>query len=176
MGVTGQTAQQPLSIDTSAASEKHWGTWLNNLYESGVQMNKDSIHINEESRKIILDSNFRKLIYPPVYTWQAAVTLLKGMELKKGFWYLFNLYQADTANRKPVIETLVPFDQVMDMEKIMFSTFYTYALLDPAICQISNGKPVISRPDQVELKFAQLKEIIAYISYYRKERKTNGGH
>ena len=93
------------------------------------------------------------------------------MELKKGFWYLINLYAADTANKKLVIDALVPFEQMMDMEKVMVSTFYTYALLDPKVCNISNGKPVIKRPDIVEKEFGQLKEIIAYIDYYRKERK-----
>lgn len=166
---------QPLlrnnTIDTAAESEKYWGAWLADLYDVGVVMEKDSIKLNGEARKIILDSNFRKAVYPSVYTWEVTTYLLNRMELKKGFWCLINLYGADTANRKLVIETLVPFDQLMDMEKVMVSTFYTYALLDPKICTIKNGKPVITRPDIVEREFAQLKEIINYIAHYRKERK-----
>ena len=142
---------QPYSkIDTTAESEKFWSAWLNDLYDPGVVMEKDSIKINDEAKKIILDSNYRNLIYPATYTWQATTFLLKRMELKKGFWYLINLYAADTANKKMVIESLVPFDQMMDMEKVMVSTFYTYALLDPTICSIKNGKPLITRPDIIE--------------------------
>jgi hypothetical protein len=169
LGVLGQV-QQNNKIDT-AEREKHWAAWLNDLYDVGVVLEKDSIKLNNEARRIIADSNYRKLIYPRVYTWPAATYLLKAMELKKGFWYLINLYSADTANKKLVIEALVPFDQTMDMEKVMISTFYTYAMLDPKVCTISKGKPVIKKPDIVEKEFGYLKEIIAYIEYYRKQRK-----
>ncbi len=172
LSVCGQIQVQSNSIDSLEVNEKYWAAWLTNLYDIGVVMTKDSMKINDEARRIILDSNFRKIIYPREYTWQDATSLLKGMELKKGFWYLINLYAADTANKKMVIETLVPFDSFMDMEKIMGSTFYTYALLDPKICSIKNGKPVIIRPDIVEKQFNQVKEIISYIDYYRKQRKS----
>jgi hypothetical protein len=171
LGAKAQPQPTYNRFDTTAESEKYWTAWLKDLYELGVVMDKDSIKINDEAKKIILDTNFRKAVYPPSYTWEGAIYLLKIMELKKGFWYLINLYAADTANRKMVIETLVPFDKLMDMEKVMTSTFYTYALLDPKICTISNGKPVITRPDIVEREFAQLKEIISYIEYYRKQQK-----
>ena len=171
LAAAGQSQGQYDKIDTTAEREKYWNTRFKDLYELGVVMDKDSIKINDEARKIILDSNFRKLIYPSAYTWEATTHLLKAMELKKGFWYLINLYNIDTANKKLVIETLIPFDEMMDMEKVMVSTFYTYALLDPRYCTIKNGKPVITRPDIVEKEFGQLKEIIGYIDYYRKQRK-----
>lgn len=173
------SAQPPLQInalDSSAENERYWSSWLSRLYEMDLFMDKDSVKMNEEGRRIMLDSNYRKLIYPQTYTWQATTNLLKQMELKKGFWHLFNLYQIDSVNKKLVIETLVPFDQLMDMEKVMVSTFYSYALLDPKISTIRNGKPVITRPDIVEHEFAQLKQIIKYIDYYRKERKEKKSH
>jgi hypothetical protein len=162
-------AQQRIMIDTSAETEKYWKAWLLNLYDVGVVMEKDSIRINEEVKKIILDSNVRKSLYPPVYTWPETISLLNKLELKKGFWFLTNLYAADTANKKLVIETIIPFDKLMDMEKVMVSTFYTYAFLDPKVCMIKNGKPVVIRPDIVEKEFGQLKEIIRYIDSYRKQ-------
>lgn len=168
----GQTQLQQIKIDTTVESEKFWSKWLSDLYEVGVVMEKDSIRINDEARLIIMDSNFRKLIYPEVYTWQTASFLLKKMELKKGFWYLINLYSEDTANKKLVIETLMTFDQLMDMEKIMVSTFYTYALLNPKTSNIKNGKSIIARPDLIEKQFGIVKEIIQYISYYRKTKKA----
>ena len=169
--VISQTQQQDKKLDTIVENGKYWSAWLQDLYDVGVVMEKDSIKINDEARKIIIDSNYRKLIYPPAYTWQAAVILLKQMELKKGFWYLFNLYIIDTLNRKLVIESIVSFEKIMDLEKIMTSTFYTYAMLDPQICNYNNGKLIITRPDIVEKKFNTLKEIINYISIYKKGKK-----
>ena len=93
------------------------------------------------------------------------------MELKKGFWYLINLYIIDTTNKDLVVQSLVPFDRMLDMQKVLTSTFYTYALLDPKVCTYKNGKPVITRPDIVEMRFNKLKEIISYIIYFRNELK-----
>lgn len=167
-----QTQNRIVKIDTTAESDKHWNEWLSNLYEMGIVKEKDSVKINPESMQVINDSNLRKVMYPKIYTWKAASFFLKQLELKKGFWYLINLYAADTANKKMVVESLVQFDQIMDMEKVLVSTFYTYALLDPAMSEIKNGKPQVTRPDLLEKKFSQLKEIVAYVGYYRNERKT----
>ena len=164
--------QQYISIDTSAANEKYWAWWLKDLYDVGVVMDKDSIKINDEAKKIILDSNFRKLIYPASYTWEAAISLLNKLELKKGFWYLINLYSTDTVHKNLVLQSLLSFDKLMDMEKVVVSTFYTYALLNPKICTISNGRPVITKPDIVEKQFNKVKEIVSYIAYYRKQQKN----
>ena len=173
LGSDAQSQPQYNRFDTTAENEKYWNAWLKDLYEMGIVKEKDSIKFNDETRQIMLDSNFRKLIYPPSYSWQAAINLLKAMELKKAFWYLINLYSADTANKKYVMATLIPYDKFMDMEKVMVSTFYTYGLLDPRTCSISNGKLVITRPDIVEKQFALVKEIISYIDYYRKQQKQD---
>ena len=171
LAVSGQSQPLYSTKDTSAESAKIWDAKIKDLYDVGVVMSKDSIRINEESRKIILDSNYRKVVYPTTYMWNEVVTLLKANELKKGFWYLINIYGNDTVNNKLVIESLVPYEQVIDMKKALISIFYSYALLDSRFCTINNGKPLITRPDMLEKKFGQLKEIIAYIDYFRKLRK-----
>jgi hypothetical protein len=174
LGVTATTnAQQTIAAkaDTVTIMEKYWTGWLADLYDAGVVMDNGTVKISDEARQVIQDSNYRKVIFPATYSWQAATYLLKQMDLKQGFWYLINLYKTDTAHQKLVIETFVNFDKVMDMQKVLTSTFYTYALLNPAVCTIKNDKPVIIRPDIVEKDFAQLKEIIRYIDYYRKEKK-----
>jgi len=78
------------------------------------------------------------------------------MQYKKGFWYLINLYERDSIFKEPVIEIFVNIDQVMDMEKILVSTFYTYAVLDPLVCELVNNKPIILRPDIVENKLSEV--------------------
>jgi hypothetical protein len=165
LSVCGQTQKpQPVSFDNTAQTEQYWSKWLVNLHEPGMVIEKDSIRMNEEARQAVLDSNLRKFMYPTVYTWPVATALLKKMELKKGFWYLINLYNTDTANKKMVLESLMAFDKMLDMEKVLVSTFYTYALLDPQICTLKNGRPVITKPDTLEKEFDRLKEIIAYIN------------
>ena len=143
---------------------------MKDLYQRGVEMEKDSIRINAEARRILTDSAYRRIIYPTAFSWPAAQELLKRMELKIAFWYLINLYMADTINRKLVLNTLIPFDQLFEMDKVLTSTFYTYALLDPAVCTISNGRPEILHPDRAEYKFHKVKEIIGYIQEYRKTK------
>jgi len=69
---------------------------------------------------------------------------------------LINLYERDSIFKEPVIEIFVNIDQVMDMEKILVSTFYTYAILDNLVCELVNNKPIILRPDIVENKLSQV--------------------
>lgn len=69
---------------------------------------------------------------------------------------MINLYERDSIFKEPVIEIFVNIDQVMDMEKILVSTFYTYAILDPLVCELVNNKPIILRPDIVENKLSEV--------------------
>jgi hypothetical protein len=93
------------------------------------------------------------------------------MELKKAFWQMINLYQDDTSRRNLVVGSFILYDSLMDMDKVLLNTFYTYAFADPAVCRIKNGKPDIFRPDLLEKKLRITREIIGYIWYYRKNRK-----
>ena len=54
--------------------------------------------------------------------------------------------------------------------KILLSTFYTYAFADPGVSRVRNNKPDIFRPDILERKLASLKEIIRHIWYYRDQK------
>lgn len=169
--LSAQTPGIDSAMDSIAQNEKYWEDWRNDLYEMGVELTKDSIKINDEARRIIADSAYSKIIYPPQYTWEVAQYLLKKMKYKPGFWYMINLYATDTIYKEPIIEVLINIDQMMDMEKILTSTFHSYAILDPSVCKIVNNKPVITRPDIVESKLNKLKEMIYYIKYYREQRK-----
>lgn len=161
------------SAKASPAVEKYWKEWISNLYDAGISMNKDSIHISDEAKRVMQDSAYRTLIFPVAYTWPQAITFLKQMELKKAFWYLIKLYIQDSSNKSLVIQTVLPFDKAFEMDKVLVSTFYTYALLDPQVCIFKNNKVEITHPDILEKEFNQVKEMAAIISVNRKTTKTN---
>jgi hypothetical protein len=75
------------------------------------------------------------------------------MDLKKAFWHIINLYRTDTLHKELALQTFVVYDSLVDMQKILINTFYTYALTDPEVCVFKNGKPEIVHPDILEAKF-----------------------
>lgn len=163
-------ANTVLKIDTTQASVQYWSKWTNNLYDMGVETNKDSFFVKKEVLKLMTDSAYRKAVYPARYEWAGAVSLMKQLDLKAAFWHLINLYQDDKANRNLVMGTFALYDSLIDMDKVLLSTYYTYALPDPRVCRIVNGKPDIYRPDILEKELATTKEIAGYIWAYRKQK------
>lgn len=161
-----------MPIDTTQKSVEHWQKWLTDLNEPGVEKNNDSFFVRQEVLLLLKDSDYRKAVYPGIYSWQGVSALLNKMELKKAFWHLINLYQTDSARRNMVVGTFVLYDSLMDMDKILISTFYTYAFTDPQVCRITNGKPDIYRPDLLEKKLRTTREIISYIWMNRKNKQT----
>lgn len=162
-----------MPIDTTQKSVEHWQKWLTDLNELGVEKKNDSFFVKQEVLLLLRDSDYRISVYPGAYSWQRVTELMNTMELKKAFWHLINLYQTDTSRRNMVVGTFVLYDSLMDMDKILVSTFYTYAFTDPQVCRIINGKPDIYRPDLLEKKLRTTREIINYIWMNRKN-KQNG--
>jgi hypothetical protein len=160
--------QSFVPMDTSAKSQAYWHGWLKDLNEIGVDKSNDSLMLNEEVVQLIQDSSYRNSIYPVKYEWGLAVDLLNRMELKKAFWHMINLYRVDTVHRNLVVGSFILYDSIMDMERVLLATFYTYAFTDPEVGRILNGKPEILRPDIMESKLGSTREIIAYIWNYRK--------
>ncbi|HEY9341884.1 MAG TPA: hypothetical protein VIQ23_09900, partial [Hanamia sp.] len=117
-------------------------------------------------------SEYRQTVYPEIYTWPVAIQTLKEMDLKKAFWHIINLYKTDTVHKELALQTFVVYDSLIDMQKILINTFYTYALTDPQVCVFKNGKPEIVHPDILEAKFNKVKEIVNYIDYYRSTKAT----
>ncbi len=169
--VTGFNQSPALvKIDTSRASVEHWQKWMSNLNEMGVEKKNDSFFVKEEVVRLLKDSVYRNAVYPQKYNWPAAVALLQQMELKKAFWHLINLYQSDTERRNIVVGSFIMYDSLMDMDKILLNTFYTYAFTDPEVCRIKNNKQEIYRPDLLEKKLRTTREIINYIWINRKSK------
>jgi hypothetical protein len=160
----------PMKIDSSRESVLYWSKWTNDLYDKGVDSKKDSFFVKEEVVKLLKDSAYRKQVYPAQYEWAGAVGFLQQMELKKAFWYLINLYQTDTQHRDLVVGTFALYDSLMEMDKILVSTFYTYAFPDPRVCRMVNGKPEIYRPDILEKGLRTTKEIAGYLWAYREKK------
>ena len=162
----------PVNKDTASAGAEFLKNWQNNLFDGGFVMESDSLRLNDEAKKLLLDSQYRRSVYPVTYTWPEAIRILKEMELKKAFWHIINLYKTDTVHKELALQTFVVYDSLIDMEKILINTFYTYALTDPEVCVFKNGKPEILHPDILEAKFNKVKEIVNYIDYYRSTKAT----
>jgi hypothetical protein len=175
-------AQSPAAIHDSAsiddttlynvvqAQEKYWAQYFDKLGEMGVEIKNDSLVVRPEVIMLFTDSAYRKAAYPDQYSWQEAIMLMQKMELKLAFWHLLNLYDTDTAHRSLVLGTFVAYDSLMSMDKILLSTFYTYAFADPRIARLVNNKPDIFRPDLLERGLARLKDIIMQVWFYRQQR------
>lgn len=144
-------------------------TWLRELYEPGVAVVEDSIVINEEAAKLLKDEAYRKIVYPEVYSWQTTLEFIKQQELKKAFWFMLNLYDESEQNKQLVVKSLLTYDALFKMDKILVSTFYTYSLTDPEIGEITDGKSVVTSPHILEQKLQSLKEILYYLDKYKKQ-------
>lgn len=138
-----------------------------------MSVERDSFHVNEEVKRLLVDSEYRKSTYPVVYNWQHVLQLMNGMDLKKAFWHMINLYKTDPAHKELALQTFVKYDSLVDMEKILINSFYTYSFTDPEICVFKNGKPAIRRPDILEGKFNDVREIIEIVKFNRKPISNN---
>jgi len=141
---------------------------LGDLYNMGISMENDSIKISDEFKKLLNDSLYLKTVYPDVYDWRIVQQLLEKKELKKAFWHMLNLYRVNEGNKENILKIFLSYDKILDMNKVLTATFYTYCYQDPEIGIIRNGKPDIERPDILESKLETVKEIIRNLDYNRK--------
>ena len=138
--------------------------WFENLYTHGIRVEADTLILSEEVRHLISDTDAQSAVFPDEYQWEDAITMMKAMDLKKAFWFLINLYPSDKAL---VMKTIITYDSLLKMDEALISSFYTYAMIDPHISNINQGKPEVLRPDLVEKKLSDLKEMVDYLEYYR---------
>ena len=153
------------------ADEEQIKVWLKDLYEPGVSVLEDSVFVNAEASRLINDEQYRKILYPKTYSWQAAIVFIQKQELKKAFWYLINLYSLNEKNKEIVVKVILSYDKLFKMDKILVSTFYTYSLIDPELGSIVNGQSKITAPHIMEKKLQVLKELLFYLDKYRTEKK-----
>lgn len=164
--ISGQTSKISINSNDTEIS-----TWVKDLYEPGVKVEEDSIFMNVEAQKLMNDELYRNSIYPKSYTWQTTLNLIQKQELKKAFWYFINLYLVSDQNKDLVIKSILTYDKLFKMDKVLVSTFYTYSLTDPEIGTIKEGKSNVTSPHIMEKKLQALKEMLFYLDKYRKEDK-----
>lgn len=147
--------------------------WLQDLYEMGVEVKGDSIVLNVEAKHILQDTNYYKVIYPSTYHWQSVQVLMKRMALKPAFWYMINIFQQnDPRTRDVVLNAIVTFDQMFEMDKVLISTLYTYIRFDPMVTTVKDGQAMeVERPDIAEQKMLATKEIVGYVLAQRASRQ-----
>src|SRR5438105_3688353 len=88
--------------DSTNPAVKFLKDWERNLLDEGISLQKDSLQISDESKRLLLDSEYRKSTYPAKYQWAQAIQLMNKMDLKKAFWHLINLYRTDPEHKELV--------------------------------------------------------------------------
>ena len=139
----------------------------------------DSIIVNEETARLLNEEEYRKIIYPKVYTWDMVKNSIQTQDLKKAFWFLMNLYLVNdpaNQNKELVIKSLLTYDRLFKMDKLLVNTFYTYIFTDPEIGTIADGHSKVTAPHIMDKKLNALKEILFYLDKYKpKDRKDDPG-
>ena len=95
------------SKDSTNPAFKFIKEWEKNFFDEGFSIEKDSFRISDESKKLLLDSEYRKSVYPIKYNWPQAIQLMNKMELKKAFWHLINIYRTEPEQRQLVMQTFM---------------------------------------------------------------------
>jgi hypothetical protein len=148
-------------------SEEYYKKWFENLYDPGVIMTKDSLIINEETKRILNDPEYKKILYPEKYTWEQTIIFIQQNDLKKAFWYMINLYGYDEKNKELVLKSLITYDKLLLVNDILQSTFFMYAMHDTVLEPNITTKTQTFDPHSSEEKLNNLKEILFYLDKYR---------
>ena len=146
--------------------------WIDDLYTPGVTYVGDSVHFNDETRRITTDSLYRSIIYPPAYSWAIVSALMQEKAIKPAVWHLINLYLADTANHTMVMQLILPLDEVLEMDRVLVAAYYTYIAFDPDVYTIVDGRTAsVRRPDIAEKKLLATKAITEQVFAHRKAKR-----
>ena len=70
------------------------------------------------------------------------------------------------------VRSVLAYEKVFKMDEILLNTFYTYSFMDPEVSEIKDGIHEITRPDIMEAKLRNVKEIVGYIYSYRKQQEA----
>ena len=145
--------------------------WYLEITEKGIEKIGDSVIYSKEFIKVLNDENYRSFIFPKEYNREVAAYLIDNKNLKQAFWYLINIYPQNEDTKKIVIQSVIAYDKVFKMDEVLVNTFYTYSFMDPEISVVKDGKPEIVRPDILEAKLANVKQMVAHIIKYRKQQE-----
>jgi hypothetical protein len=144
--------------------------WQDEITSFGFTESQDSIKIGAEVMKLMQDSTYRKEAYPLVYTWLEAIDLLEKNQVKRAFWRFINLYAGTNEDKNTVVQAILKYDEIIDMEKALAASFYTYSFLDPEVVAISHQKRELIKPDRLELKFQNMTELVNIVVSARSQK------
>ncbi len=163
----GQSTNKTLlPIDTNFISQAK--QFVKDLYQPGLELKKDSLFISEEFKLMMKDSVYRQYLFPETYTWAVTVELLKEKRLRHAFWFLLNLYPQTEKDKDLVLQVILNYDKIFEMDKVLTGVLYTYTFFDPRISKMVNEKPEIIHPDIFERMMKDVKDINIYIDHFRK--------
>ena len=145
--------------------------WLKDLHTANVIDDGDKLIYNEEAKLILSDPQYYKVIYPKEYNWVHTRELMKRRAIKPAIWTMINLYGMDkTENAPHVVKSLITLDQLVDIEKALISSYYSYIPFDPEVVIVENGKvKEFTRPDIAEEKLNNVKELTVFVLKKRQE-------
>ena len=165
-------SQSPVIDKNKEAKKISAENWKKELTEKGIEVKGDSVYISDEYKRALNDDNYRKLVlYPDEYSWNLVTVLVKLNKLKPAFWGLINLYSKSPEDKEKVITFILTYDQVLPMEEILVATFYTYSFMDPESSVIIDRQPETTRPDILEQKLRNVKEMVTYIRQFKETEK-----
>ena len=136
---------------------------LHELSQAGLTEEGDSVIASPELIRLLQDSAYRDSIYPQEYTWEQASRYISELEVKKALWVFINLYPENAQNKEKVILASLALGKKIKIDQALTNTFSTYCYTDPEISEIINGEAEIRRPDILEEKMRDLKELLHYI-------------
>ena len=165
----GYSQSNSAKLDTS--SNASIMTWISDLYAPGVTVFDDSMVISDETAKLMNDTVYKALIYPKIYTWEPVVKFIQTQDLKPAFWYLINLYSTNEKNKNLAVKSILAYDSVFKMDKMLPTVFATYSLLDPEIGNVSEGQARVTAPHIMEKKLQVVKEMLYYVEKNRSLKK-----
>ena len=123
----------------------------------GVLKSGDTLKFSAEVMKIISDDDYRKSIYKDNYTFIDLKQSLEEENHLKAFWYMINLYKNHDIQ---ILQYISSYNKVLKMEELLYSSLYTYAIMDPRITSIKDDKIEVYRPDIFEEYMSITNEII----------------
>ena len=136
---------------------------LHDLSQAGLTEQGDSVIASPELIRLLEDSTYRDSVYPQEYTWEQASRYISELEVKKALWFFINLYPESEENKEKVILASLSLGKKIKIDQALTNTFSTYCYTDPEISEIVNGETEIRRPDILEEKMRDLKELLHYI-------------
>ena len=159
------------SLNITPDQEKASKEWIDYLYQTGVEHQGDSVIFNQEAISLLTDPGYRSLIYPQIYNWEMVRSLMLKGAIKQAIWYMINLYPENEKFKETVLQSLMPLDEYIELDKVIISSYYTYVLFDPEVAIIKDGKVAeITRPDIGEQKLRDTEEIVKNVLHYRELR------